>query len=192
MAKKEAKQRFILNLNLKTEKFEEKILDRRFEIGRKIYNSILGKALNRYNEMSKTKKWRNNQSELSNNYKSKCDKKELNKLCAPYLYIKNEMLKEFRLTEYSLHEDVKLTQHTFKDNIDSFTAQKVASRVWKALETNLFGTGEQVHFKGQNNPVNSLEGKSNGTGIRYDMVTNTFKWIGLEIETMLNINIYFK
>ncbi|MBZ9686738.1 transposase [Clostridium estertheticum] len=188
MAKKEAKQRFILNLNLKTEKFEEKILDKRFEIGRKIYNSILGKALNRYNEMSKTIKWRNNQSELSNIYKSKCDKKELNKLCAPCFYIKNEMLKEFRLTEYSLHEDVKSMQHTFKDNMDSFTAQKVASRVWKALETNLFSKGEQVHFKGQNNPVNSLEGKSNGTGIRYDMVTNTFKWIGLEIETMLNIN----
>jgi len=131
VAKKEAKQRFILNLKLKTEIFEEKILDKRFEIGRKIYNSILGEALNRYNEMIKTKKWRNNQSELSNIYKSKCDKKELNKLSAPYFYLKNEMLKEFRLTEYSLHEDVKSMQHTFKDNIDSFTAQKVASRVRK-------------------------------------------------------------
>ena len=188
MAKKEVKQRFILNLKLKTEEFEEKILDKRFEIGRKIYNSVLGKSLNRYNEMIKTKKWRNNQCELSNIYKSKCEKEEFNKLCAPYFYIKNEMLKEFRLTEYSLHVDVKLTQHTFKDNIDSFTAQKVASRVWKALEINLFGKGEQVHFKGWNTPLYSLEGKSNGTGIRYDIETNTFKWIGLEIETMLDIN----
>jgi len=188
VAKKEAKQRFILNLKFKTEEFEEKILDKRFEIGRKIYNSVLGKALNRYNEMSKTKKWRNNQCELSNIYKSKCEKEEFSKLCAPYVYIKNEMLKEFRLTEYSLHEDVKLVQHIFKNNLDSFTAQKVASRVWKAIESNLFGNGEQVHFKGKNNPLNSLEGKSNGTGIRYDIETNTFKWIGLEIETMLNID----
>ncbi|MCJ7689961.1 MAG: hypothetical protein MUO60_11660 [Clostridiaceae bacterium] len=36
--------------------------------------------------------------------------------------IKNIMLKEFRLTEYSLHQDVKSTQHTFKNNVDSFTA----------------------------------------------------------------------
>ena len=79
------------------------------------------------------------------------------------------MLKEFRLTEYSLHEDVKSTQHAFKHNLDSFTAQKIASRVWKSLNTNLFGKGEQVHFKGRNNPLNSLEGKSNGTGIRYDI-----------------------
>ncbi|MBZ9623296.1 hypothetical protein G9F71_010580 [Clostridium sp. FP2] len=53
--------------------------------------------------MIKSRKCRNNQSELSNIRKSKCDKKELNKLCAPYFHIKNEMLKEFRLTKYSLH-----------------------------------------------------------------------------------------
>jgi len=188
VAKKEPKQRFVLNLKLKTQKFEEKVLDKRFEIGRKIYNCVLGKALNRYNEMCKTKIWRNNQFELSNIYKRKCDKEELNKLCAPYFVIRNEMLKEFRLSEYSLHEDVKITQHIYKHNIDSFTAQKIASRVWEALETNLFGRGEQVHFKGWNNPLNSLEGKSNGTGIRYDIEKNTFKWIGLEIETLLNIN----
>nr|WP_253198269.1 transposase [Clostridium sp. CF011] len=177
-----------MNLNLKLEKFEEKILDKRFEIGRKIYNSVLGKALSRYNEMSKTKNWRKNQSELSNIYKNKLDKKELNKLCTPYFDIKNAMLKEFRLTEYSLHEDVRSTQHTFKHNLDSFTAQKIASRVWESLENNLFGKGEQVHFKGRNNPLNSLEGKSNGTGIKYDIETNTLKWNGLKIETMLNIN----
>ena len=135
-----------------------------------------------------SRKWRNNQSELSNIYKSKCDKEEFNKLCAPYFYIKNEILKEFKLTEYSLHEDVKLVQHTFKGNIDSFTAQKIASRVWEALETNLFGNGKQVHFKGRNNSLSSLEGKSNKTGIRYDIETNTLKWIGLKIETMLDIN----
>ncbi len=111
MAKEEPKQRFVLNLKLKTEKFEERALDKRFEIGRGIYNCVLGKALNRYNEMCKTKIWRNNQSELSNIYKSKCAKEELNKLCAPYFVIKNEMLKEFRLSEYSLHVDVKITQH---------------------------------------------------------------------------------
>ena len=188
MAKKEDKQRFVLNLKLKTERFEEKILDKRFELGRKIYNSVLGKSLNRYNEMSKTKRWRNNQFELSNIYKSKLGRIEFNKQCTQYFYIKNEMLKEFRLTQYSLHEDVKMTQHIFKGNIDSFTAQKIASRVWKSLEDNLFGKGEQVHFKGRNTMLNSLEDKSNKTGIRYDIETNTFKWIGLKIETMISTN----
>lgn len=48
---KESKERYVLNLKLETEKFQEDILCTRFEIGRKLYNSVLGKALNRYNEM---------------------------------------------------------------------------------------------------------------------------------------------
>ena len=189
MAKKEAKQRFVLNLKLKTEEWQENILDKRFEIGRHIYNCVLGKALKRYNEMAKTKRWRNNQIDLANIYKSfkNNDKKELNRICKPYYEIKNEMLKQFRLNEYSLHEDVKRMQHVFKNDIDSFTAQKIGSRVWEALETNLFGKGEEVHFKGRNTQLNSLEGKSNGTGIRYSIEENIFKWNGLEIQVMLDI-----
>ncbi|MBU3147009.1 hypothetical protein [Clostridium sp. CF012] len=36
--------------------------------------------------------------------------------------------------------------------------------------------------------LNSLEGKSNKTGIRFFIETNTYKWIGLKIETMLDKN----
>lgn len=186
---KTPKQRFILNLKLKTEPFQEDILNKRFEIGRQIYNAILGKALKRYNEMIKTKRWRNNQESLSEAYKSfKGTEQELKKLCKSYYDIKNNMLKEFRLNEYSLHEDVKSMQHHFKSNIDSFTAQKIASRVWTSINDNLFGKGEQVHFKNKTKGLNSLEGKSNGTGIRYDLEKNVFLWNGLEIPTILDIN----
>jgi hypothetical protein len=182
-------QRFVLNLKLNTKLFQEDILNKRFEIGRKIYNSVLGLALKRYDEMIKTKRWRNNQSELSKAYKLfKGDKKQLNILCKPYYDIKNKMLQEFRLNEYSLHEDVKPMQHIFKTNIDSFTAQKIASRIWKSISDNLFGKGEEVHFKGENNPLNSLEGKTNGTGIKYDIETNLLKWNGLKVKVLVDID----
>lgn len=186
---KEPKQRFVLNLKLKTEKWQEDVLNKRFEIGRHLYNSVLGKAFNRYNEMIKTKKWRENQSSLFEIYKiHKNNEKLLKKNSKSFYDIRNEMLKEFRLNEYSLHEDIQLMQHKFKKNIDAFTAQKIASRVWVALDKLIFGDGEEVHFKGKNNTLNSLEGKSNGTGIRYDIETNLFKWNGLEIPTMLDID----
>ena len=35
-------QRFVLNLKLNTKLFQEDILTKRFDIGRKIYNSVLG------------------------------------------------------------------------------------------------------------------------------------------------------
>ena len=184
---KEPKQRFVLNLKLDTEMWQEDILDKRFEIGRKIYNSVLGLTLKRYKEMIKTKRWRENQFQIANIYKSNSDKKQVNKLCKPYFEIKNNMLKEFRLNEYSLHKDVKLMQHIFKDNIDAFTSQKIASRIWVALETNLFGKGECVHFK-KYDELNSLEGKSNNTGIRYDIEGNSFLWNGLKIPTLLDID----
>jgi hypothetical protein len=188
---KELKQRFVLNLKINTELFQEDILDKRFEIGRQIYNAVLGKALKRYVEMTKTKIWRNNQEELSRVYKSfKGDKKELNKLCRPYYEIRNTLLKEFRLNEYSLHGDVKSMQHIFKKNIDDFTAQKIASRVWTALSDNLFGKGEEIHFKGRNNPLNSLEGKSNGSGIVYKIDKNILVWNGLNIQIQTNFNDY--
>ena len=58
---KDKKQRYILTLKLETELYEEDILNKRFEIGRQIYNSVLGKSLKRYKEMIKTKlndEWR--------------------------------------------------------------------------------------------------------------------------------------
>ncbi len=122
---KAPKQRYVLNLKLKTQPFQENILDKRFEIGRKVYNAVLGQALERYREMIKTKRWRKNQNNISNIYKVEKDDKKRNKLCKLYFNIKNNMLKEFRLNEYSLHADVKQIQRHFKKNIDSFTAQKL-------------------------------------------------------------------
>ena len=42
---KDKKQRYILTLKLETELYEEDILSKRFEIGRQLYNSLLGKTL---------------------------------------------------------------------------------------------------------------------------------------------------
>jgi len=139
--------------------------------------------------MIKTKRWRNNQLELSNIYKSfKDNSKQLKKLCKPYYDIKNNMLQEFKLNEYSLHEDVIPIYKHYKTNIDSFTAQKIASRVWTALSDNLFGKGKTVHFKNKNNPLNSLEGKWNKSGIKYNIKTNQLIWNKLKIPIMLDIN----
>ena len=95
----------------------------------------------------------------------------------------NEMYKWHRLNEYSLHQDVKKMQHHFKENIDSFTAQKIATRVWKAMEDLLYGDGDKVHFK-RYGELDTLEGKSNKTGIRFkdnQLIWNRLK-VGVKID----------
>ena len=47
---------FIVQFPLVIEKYQEDILDKRFEIGRKIYNSLVSLTQKRYKEMVKTKK----------------------------------------------------------------------------------------------------------------------------------------
>jgi hypothetical protein len=64
---------FIVEFPLKTEKYQEDILDKRFEIGRQIYNSLVNVTQKRYKEMIKTKKYRTLLSSLTGNKKTDKD-----------------------------------------------------------------------------------------------------------------------
>ena len=61
---------FVVEFPLKTEKYQEDILNKRFEIGRQIYNSLVNVTQKRYKEMIKTKKYRELISSLTGNNKT--------------------------------------------------------------------------------------------------------------------------
>ena len=61
---------FIVEFPLKTEKYQEDVLNKRFKVGRYIYNSLVNVTQKRYKEMIKTKKYRNLISVLTENKKS--------------------------------------------------------------------------------------------------------------------------
>lgn len=168
--------RYCVTFPLITEKYQETILNKRFEISRQLYNAVLSKAYKRYKSMIETKKYRQLKEQINNaNEKEK-------KLLYKQL---NKMYKQYRLNEYSLHEDIQEMQHHFSENIDSFTAQKIATRVWSAFEDLLFGDGEIVHFK-KYGELDSLEGKSNKTGIRFK--DGFLIWNGLKIPVKIDYN----
>lgn len=174
---------FIVQFPLKTQLFQEDILNKRFEIGRQIYNALVNVTLKRYNEMIKTKIYRSIKSELAEIYKSE-DKSKLKRkkeLCSQL----NELYKQYNLNEYSFHYDVKLMQKHFSNNIDAFTAQKIATALWKSYDKLLFENGNKVYFK-RYGELNSLEGKSNNTGIRFK--NNELIWNGLKIPVKIDYN----
>lgn len=170
---------FIVQFPLKTEKYQEDILNKRFEIGRKIYNSLVNITQKRYKEMIKTKKYRSIISSLTGNKKT--DKEIWKQI--------NEIRKQYGMSEYSFHEDVKKMQKHFKDNIDSFTAQKIATTLWRSYEKLFFGNGKKVYFK-RYGELNSLEGKSNKTGIRFK--DDTIIWNGLTILVVIDYDNYYE
>lgn len=170
---------FVVEFPLKTEKYQEDILNKRFEIGRQIYNSLVNVTQKRYKEMIKTKKYRELMSSLTGDKKTD---KEIRKQI-------NDIHKQYDMSEYSFHKDVKMMQKHFKDNIDSFTAQKIATALWKSYEKFLYGNGKKVYYK-KYGTLDSLEGKSNGSGIRFkdDMIF----WNGLEIPVIIDYNNYYE
>ena len=170
---------FVVEFSLKTEKYQVDILNERFEIGRQIYNSLVNVTQKRYKEMIKTKKYRELMSSLTGNKKT--DKEIWKQI--------NVIRKQYDMSEYSFYKDVRMMQKHLKENLDSFTAQKIAAALWISYERFFYGNGKKVYYK-KYDTYNSLEGKSNSTGIRFkdDMIL----WNGLEIPVDIDYNNYYE
>ena len=61
-------------------------------------------------------------------------------------------LDEYKLGNLVLCDQVHSSKITTvdKDNIDSFTAQKIATTLWKSYDKLFFGNGEKIHYKKYN------------------------------------------
>ena len=129
--------------------------------------------------MIKTKRYRNLISQLSGD-KNK-DKRIWKQI--------NDTRKQFGMSEYSFYHDVTKIRRHFSDNIDSHTAQRIASNLWKAYEKLFYGNGEYIHYKGYGF-LNSLEGNSNAQGIRFR--DDTILWNGLKIPVIIDYNNYYE
>jgi len=164
---------YILTLDLKPEIFQQHILEKRFNISRQIYNACLGELLKRYKMLQNDKEYQ----EVIKIPKSK----ERNKLF-------KQLNQKYKLSEYALHGFAKPIQHHFSKNIDAFTAQRLATRAWKSFEKLMFHQAKKVNFK-QFGEMDSIEGKSNSTGIRFK--NNQLIWNGLIIKVSIDKNDIF-
>jgi hypothetical protein len=142
---------FILELPLLVEHWKAHLLEKRFEIGRKLYNAILAKALGRYKAYIRDHRVRYWIAQ-----KPSPERKEM----------LTSLRMDYQLNEYHLHAYVGPMQRTYASFLDANTAQKIATRVWKAISDLLFRKSNDVHFK-KYGQMDSLEGKTNKQGIRF-------------------------
>ncbi|MDF2682888.1 MAG: putative transposase [Brevibacillus sp.] len=142
---------FILECPLRVEYWKADLLEKRFEIGRKLYNAVLAKALGRYKAYLR-------------------DHRVHYWIAQKPSPERNEMLTslrmEHKLSEYHLHGYVGPMQRIYASFLDANTSQKIATRVWKAISDLLFRKSNDVHFK-KHGEMDSLEGKTNKQGIRF-------------------------
>ena len=126
---------FILTLKLNTSSNDEAVLWHRMECGRAMYNALIRHAIKAITSLRQDKAYRD---ALSRRLADKKDKQAVKEL--------SDIREAYGLTEFAFHQYVKLLQKRYAADIDSLTAQKIASRVWDAVRNVLFGKGWKLHF----------------------------------------------
>lgn len=158
---------YVLTLQLRTEKYQEDVLNKRFNKCRNIYNSCISELHKRYNHMRESKAYQKN---------CKYKGKDRNKIF-------NELNKQYGLTEYSLYRFVVPMYNYY--NIDSKTAQAMATRSFNAFQKLMFHKSKKVRYI-KYNELYSIEGKTNAQGIKYR--NGVIVWNKLNIPIVIRKN----
>lgn len=165
---------YVLTLSLKTEKWQEDILEKRLNIARQIYNACLGEILSRYKLMKRQKEF---------GIALKMDKNKKKERNAIF----NQLRKDFGVTKFDLNKYVKPMGQKFKQNLGSQMVQEIAERAFAAFEKLIFGEAKQVKFKAFGD-FYSVREKGNITGFRYFEDRNVIEWLGLTMPVIIKRN----
>lgn len=155
----------VVTVPLKTEKWQEDILQKRFELCRKIYNNMLHYEIKQLNKLQHDKRYVDARKLIDEVYKIKDAKeKQARKRTEEYktaVKISNDILKEYGMTQYDFFAEVSKQREVYKTNISSMVARySIARPLWSAMEKYLFGNGNMLHYK-KYNTIKSLA--SDGT-----------------------------
>ena len=162
---------FIVEIPLRVPPSEEKRLLARLEAARQVYNACLGESLKRLDLLRQSKAYQAARKLPRGKARSRAFR-EANAAAG------------FR--EYDLHAYAKQFGHSWiGDHLDAFTIQKLATRAFKAVQQYGFGKRGRPRFKGRNQ-MDTVEGKSNASGIRWR--ENRVEWLGLKLEAIINAN----
>lgn len=203
--------RYILTLPLKTELYQEHILEKRFRMGEELYNKFLSFEKKKYYEMTKRRDYRDAQSLIKNltiqineldkqSDKSKDSKKllqDLKKKRKEQYDVIYNIKKMFNWSEFGFGMDMKKYRGYYKKNLNSRICNNLAVRCFRAFEKmeeefikDQYRSDEDkvnpyVHYK-RKDSLRSLCGSQNTTGIRFildeENRVGTIKWQGLEFS----------
>lgn len=166
---------YVLTLKLNTSPEQDVWLGHTFRCGQQIYNVLVRHCRKQLRKLIQDPEYRKILNVRKESGLSKADKNRINMKLAV-------IRRDYGLSEYQLHAYVSVQQHRFRKCIDSMTAQKIASSVWRSVEKYLFDNGKCIHFK-RYDDLDSLEGKSNVSGMRFR--GGRLHWLGQVIQPQI-------
>ena len=164
---------FILELPLRVTSTQERRLLAQLEAARQVYNACLGESLKRLALLRQSKAYQ------AARKLPQGPKKARTRTLA---FREANGAAGFR--EYDLHAYAAQFNHCWLgDHLDINTIQKLATRAFKAVQQHSFGRRGRPRFKGRNQ-MDTVEGKSNGSGIRWR--EPSVEWLGLKLEAIID------
>lgn len=171
-----------VQLLLRPTAYECSELDRRFHAISHIHNvcvSHADKLLVRLEHDNEYQAWRKEYLSIPKESKGAPAKhrKKLSSLMA-------DRRKELGLSKTGFESRLKVCGKRYSRLLSSQQVQAEADRVGASVEKYLFGNGKKVHFK-KHMDFQTIGGKSNRNGAKFDRDTMTVSWNGLEMKCYL-------
>jgi len=153
--KKSTTPTFLLELPLAVGPGQAKRLGAHFEAVRCLYNTLLGEALKRLNQMRADPAWQAARA---------LPKTQKQERAAAFSHLRQM----YGFSEYALHEFAKRANCTWiADHIDAMLAQTLASRAYQAVNRVCLGKAKKVRFKSKGRGLDSVENKWEKSGLRF-------------------------
>jgi putative transposase len=169
---------FVCEVPLRATPGDERELLIRLDCARLVYNACLGASLGRLKQLHESRAFKDAKKLPKGVRGSEAPKKRAE------AFRKAAELAGFR--EYDLHSYAKQFGQTWVglNRLDSLTIQKIATRAFRGAQEYHFGGKGKPRFKGKG-WFDSVEGKTNTSGIRWQAETQTVAWLGLTLPAII-------
>lgn len=154
---------FIIELPIRVSDSESQTILRKLEFARQLHNATLGSALGQLQQLRQDSDWKKACSmpkgkERTNLFKS--------------------LDRKYHLTEYDLHAVIAKHRQASgrKTELGINEAQKIATRVFQAVNRYKLGLGGRTRFKSAKRGLRSIEGKTNKTGLKFNIEKSVLSW----------------
>jgi len=174
---------FIVEIPLRITPPEEKCLLARLEAARQVYNACLGESLKRLALLRQSKAYQAAQK-MPRGRTGKGTTRKQREMAKARTRAFREANAAVGFREYDLHAYATQFNHCWLgEHLDINTIQKLATRAFKAVQQHSFGKRGRPRFKGKNQ-MDSVEGKSNASGIRWR--ETCVEWLGLKLKAIID------
>ncbi|WP_317395933.1 hypothetical protein [Faecalicoccus pleomorphus] len=148
------KGRFNLTMSMHIEPWQRDVLNQQFHFFETFINDFRRDRLKAYHRMITSAKWKETERGIDAVYQgysrplSPTDRKQAKKECKPYYDIRNALMKEYGMSQFSFIQRANQLRHQHYDHrIGSNFMSTIGKDTWTAFEKNVYGNGKSIHLK---------------------------------------------